>query len=163
MKIKLDENLPGALALLLKNLGHDTQTVNDEHLRGSEDSAIWDAVQNEQRFLITQDLGFSDARRFTPGTHYGILLVRLRQPSRANLLDRVGEIFRSESVEQWLGCFVYRHGAKSAGGTSITGRWLSSFSDRRKHFCDSKGAENQKRPGIFRPASPGSPPATFFI
>ena len=37
MKIKLDENLPGAPAAILKNLGHDTQTVNDENLRGSED------------------------------------------------------------------------------------------------------------------------------
>ncbi len=106
MKLKLDENLPRALAVTLKDLGHDTQTVNDENLEGSEDSAIWDAVQHEQRFLITQDLDFSDARRFSPGKHYGILLVRLRQPSRANLLDRVQEIFQSESVDQWVGCFV---------------------------------------------------------
>ena len=34
MKIKLDENLPFRLATLLKDLGHDTHTVNEERLIG---------------------------------------------------------------------------------------------------------------------------------
>jgi hypothetical protein len=51
-------------------------------------------------------LDFSDARNFSPGTHFGILLVRLRQPSRANLLARVHDIFQNEMVDQWAGCFV---------------------------------------------------------
>ncbi len=32
MKIKLDENLPLRLAILLKDLGHDTHTLQDELL-----------------------------------------------------------------------------------------------------------------------------------
>ena len=27
-------------------------------------------------------------------------------PSRKNLIDRVGEIFRTETVSDWAGCFV---------------------------------------------------------
>ncbi|MGA8872364.1 MAG: DUF5615 family PIN-like protein [Candidatus Acidiferrales bacterium] len=56
MNIKLDENLPLRLATRLKGVGHDVQTVHDERLVGHSDSEIWQAVQNESRFLITQDL-----------------------------------------------------------------------------------------------------------
>ena len=67
---------------------------------------IWQAAQKESRFLITQDLDFSDARQFAPGSHHGILLVRLHSPSRANLIDRITELFQKETVEEWAGCFV---------------------------------------------------------
>jgi len=106
MKIKLDENLPLRLATLLKDLGHDVHTPHEERLIGHADREIWEATQKESRFLITQDLDFSDSRRFTPGSHHGILLVRLRSPSRGNLVGRVRELFQQENVGQWVGCFV---------------------------------------------------------
>ena len=112
MKIKLDENLPLRLATLLKELGHDVQTVHDEGLVGLSDAKIWEVVQTESRFLITQDLDFSDLRRFAPGSHQGILLVRLHSPNRRNLIGRVVEIFHSESVGEWARCFVVATGRK---------------------------------------------------
>jgi predicted nuclease of predicted toxin-antitoxin system len=76
MRIKLDENLPVRLAGVLVSLGHDADTVSAEGLSGRADSAVWAATQTAGRFLITQDLDFSDMRRFQPGTHGGILVVR---------------------------------------------------------------------------------------
>ena len=67
---------------------------------------IWEAAQSEQRFLITQDLDFSDVRRFIPGTHCGVLILRLRSPSRQALIERVLAIFHEEAVETWTLCFV---------------------------------------------------------
>jgi predicted nuclease of predicted toxin-antitoxin system len=86
MKIKLDENLPDVLAELLETLGHEVHTVHNEGLSGRNDPVIWDAAQAESRFLITQDLDFSNIHQFAPGTHAGILLVRLLAPSRQNLI-----------------------------------------------------------------------------
>lgn len=106
MRIKLDENLPVEAASDLHQLGHDVHTVEGERLLGEPDLRIWEAAQAEQRCLITQDLDFSDSRRFAPGTHYGIILVRLRFPSRRRLRERVAEIFRTEAVEDWQRCFV---------------------------------------------------------
>jgi predicted nuclease of predicted toxin-antitoxin system len=106
MKIKLDENLPAGLSSLLKKLGHDVETVADEGRVGQDDSAIWAAAQDEIRFLITQDMDFSNLRIFAPGSHHGILLVRLRSPSRQNLVERIGELFKNEPVDDWAGCFV---------------------------------------------------------
>jgi len=106
MRIKLDENLPQQIAAGLAELGHDVHTVTSEQLTGSRDAQIWATVQRERRFLITQDLDFADLRQFVPGTHHGMLLVRLHFPSRTNLSNRILELFRSESVVSWEGCFV---------------------------------------------------------
>lgn len=106
MKLKLDENLPEALAEFLAQLGHDTDTVPQESLAGRDDSTIWQAAQEAGRFLITQDLDFSDVRRYAPGTHHGLLLVRLRKPGRIKLRQRVSLLFQTENVESWAGCFV---------------------------------------------------------
>lgn len=106
MKIKLDENLPQQLAILLRELHHDVHTVNDELLTGHPDANIWGKCQQESRFLITQDLDFSDVRQFAPGSHEGILLVRLHSPDRQSLVKRVLEIFEDENVDEWRKCFV---------------------------------------------------------
>jgi len=106
MKIKLDENLPLRLATVLTTAGHDVDTPHDEQLVGHSDLEIWEAAQNESRFLITQDLDFSDIRRFAPGSHHGILLVRLRSPNRTNLLKRVEQLFAEEDTTVWQRCFV---------------------------------------------------------
>ena len=106
MKIKLDENTPAALADSLRALGHDVATVPDEGLAGYADPDIWAAAQQENRFLITQDLDFSNIQQFAPGTHHGILLVRLRVPGRLALAQAVARLFAAEQVETWRGCFV---------------------------------------------------------
>jgi len=106
MKIKLDENLPLRLASLLKDLGHDVHTLHGEMLIGRSDSEIWEATQRESRFLITQDMDFSDIRQFAPGFHHGILLIRLRSPNRRNLVERIGELSQKEDVSEWGRCFV---------------------------------------------------------
>ena len=66
MKIKLDENLPEALTAELARLGQDVDTVRQEGLAGCTDPAVWTAAQASGRFLITQDLDFSDTRVYRP-------------------------------------------------------------------------------------------------
>lgn len=106
MKVKLDENIPLQLVAILQKLGHDADSVREESLGGGTDEQIWQATQREGRFLVTQDLDFSDVRRFSPGTHFGVLLIRLRTPERRVLVDRVEKLFQNEFVNQWSGCFV---------------------------------------------------------
>ena len=106
MKIKLDENVPAGLKPALVSFGHDVDTVMDEGVEGRHDPVVWAATKEASRFLITQDLDFSDLRAFAPGTHPGILLLRLRDPSRTALMQKVVALFQAESVESWRGCFV---------------------------------------------------------
>ena len=106
MKIKLDENLPERLVSELSQLGHDVDTTREENLAGQTDERVWHAAQTAQRFLITQDLDFSDMRLYTPGTHAGLLLLRLTRPGRDALMERVTLLFATEAVDQWRGCLV---------------------------------------------------------
>lgn len=106
MRIKLDENLPARLAEALKRLGHEVDTVLGEGLLGREDEAVWDASQESKRFLITQDMDFSDLRKFVFGKHEGVMLVRLREPGRQALLARLTTVLEIEDTTAWNGAFV---------------------------------------------------------
>jgi predicted nuclease of predicted toxin-antitoxin system len=106
VNIKLDENLPQRLVSVLSALGHDVDTVYSEQLAGRDDAEVWNAAQSVGRFLITQDLDFSDLRRYAPGTHAGLLLLRLARPGRDALLERVSMLFATEPVGEWRGCLV---------------------------------------------------------
>ena len=106
MLIKLDEHIPHRLVAVLSAMGHGVDTVDAEGLQGVDDISLWTATQEAGRFLITQDLDFSDIRRFRPGTHPGILLVRLRMPGRQALLDRISTLFAREDTTDWTGCFI---------------------------------------------------------
>ncbi len=106
MKLKLDENLPLSLVSALQQLGHDVDSALSEGLAGKPDPVVWEASQDAGRFLITQDLDFSDIRRFKPGAHHGIILLRLHNPSRTRLAQRVLQLFRTEDVVSWTRCFV---------------------------------------------------------
>jgi predicted nuclease of predicted toxin-antitoxin system len=68
VKVKLDENIPHTVCRRLAPLGMDVDAVLDEGLGGRRDEDVWAAAQVEERFLVTQDLDFSDRRKFAPGT-----------------------------------------------------------------------------------------------
>jgi predicted nuclease of predicted toxin-antitoxin system len=106
MKVKLDENLPDRIVAGLAALGHDTDTVAGEGLGGATDEDLWPKVQQAARFLITKDLGFSDERRYPPGSHQGILVLRLSDDRSSAAAERVTAVFQTEAVEAWAECLV---------------------------------------------------------
>ncbi len=106
MRVKLDENIATSAAILLEELGHDVHTVIDEGLSGHPDHDVWAAAQTEDRFLITQDLDFSDGRRFAAGSHSGVLLVRLPDAEQWRIADYLASWFAVSDVETWKRCFV---------------------------------------------------------
>ena len=106
MKIKLDENLPHRLKVALAELGHAADTVVEEGIGGCDDQTLWKEAQRTGRFLITQDMDFADIKRFSPGSHHGVLLVRLRDPGREALLQYILSALKDAVLDDWAGCFV---------------------------------------------------------
>jgi predicted nuclease of predicted toxin-antitoxin system len=106
MNIKLDENLPDSLIADLSKLQHDVDSAVIENLSGYCDADVFNAAQAAGRFFITQDLDFSDIRSFKPGSHFGLLLLRLNNPSIFDLKQRLVEVFSTENVEAWSRSFV---------------------------------------------------------
>jgi hypothetical protein len=80
--------------------------VFDEGLSGRSDYDVWAAAQAEGRFLVTQDLDFSNARRFAPGTHHGLMIVRLPDSEQWRAADYLVGWFSSADVPTWERGFV---------------------------------------------------------
>ncbi len=106
MKLKLDENIPLSAKTRLARVGFDTDTVLDEGLGGHPDPDVWAAAQSEGRFLITQDLDFSDVRVFAAGTHHGVLIVRLPDADQWRVADYLVAWFSGAEAKSWVRCFV---------------------------------------------------------
>lgn len=96
MLIKVDEDLPSAIVLRLRLAGYrDTKSVVEQGMGGWKDHQLWPVVQEEGRFLVTADKGFGDIRRYPPGSHAGVLLLRPDQDGIGpvvELLERTLEV-----------------------------------------------------------------------
>jgi predicted nuclease of predicted toxin-antitoxin system len=106
MRIKLDENRSSRLKAGLVELGHDADTVRDEELTGKPDGDVWAAAQADQRFLVTLDGDFGDARLYPPGTHAGVLVARLPDAEQYRAAEHVLGWFERYDPVDWVGCLV---------------------------------------------------------
>lgn len=104
MKIKLDENLPTSAVAVLVAAGHEVDTVEDEGLQGASDPVVVAAATAEGRLLITLDRGLGDVRAYPPGSHAGVVVLRLTDQSAASLRQAVEELLANHNLDALHGC-----------------------------------------------------------
>ena len=100
MKIMVDENIPAITVTELREQGHDVLDIRATSEQGMADRRLWQMAVQEQRLLITTDKGFAEHRE---EPHYGLLIIRLKQPSRVKIHQRVLQTLRRYAANQWLG------------------------------------------------------------
>jgi predicted nuclease of predicted toxin-antitoxin system len=106
MRILLDENLSISHKELLLEAGYEVERVTEVGLSGKDDSKVWEFARKNDYFFITLDKDFSDIRSFPPGTHSGIMLLRIPNKSlraTTNLLQRVLSEYNLNELE---GCLI---------------------------------------------------------
>jgi len=103
MKIFADENIPLVTVKELRAKGFDVADIRGTSEQGMPDEELWLKVQEEKRLLITTDKGFSKHRE---EAHCGILIIRLRQPTRQKIHQRAMQALAKYSEEQWVGLTV---------------------------------------------------------
>jgi predicted nuclease of predicted toxin-antitoxin system len=103
MNILVDENIPWMTVQALREMGHDVLDIRGTVHEGITDDQLWDMAQRERRLLITTDKGFAQHRNVS---HSGILIVRLRQPNRHRIHQRVIRAVNQFSLEEWPGLLV---------------------------------------------------------
>ena len=103
MKILVDENIPNITVLELRAIGHDVLDIRGTERQGMFDDGLWNLAQTEHRTLVTTDKGFSEYRDVL---HYGILVVRLRQPNEQRIHVRIMAALRQFAEREWLGLLV---------------------------------------------------------
>jgi predicted nuclease of predicted toxin-antitoxin system len=103
VKVKLDENMPSALAERLRSAGHDVATVPDERLGGAADPTVLGAATSEGRLLMTFDTDFANIRLYPPGSHAGIIVFRLHDLRWKILGPPVARLMESGVLERLHG------------------------------------------------------------
>ena len=103
MRILVDENIPNITVHELRAMGHDVLDIRGTERQGLFDDELWPLAQAEQRTLITTDKGFSAHR---DEHHYGLLVVRLRQPNEQRIHARIMAAFRQFTEQEWRGLLV---------------------------------------------------------
>jgi predicted nuclease of predicted toxin-antitoxin system len=111
VKFKLDENLPVSSARALSGCGHDVDTVTAEGLTGAADPDVVAAATTEARVLITLDRGMGDIRTYPPGSHAGIVVLRLTDQSAPAVTDAITDLGNWPELKALAGAVaVLQHG-----------------------------------------------------
>ena len=103
MKFKLDENLPASSAAILTSAGHDVDTVTQEGLIGAPDRDVVAAATEAGRILISLDRGLGDIRAYPPGSHAGIVVLRLTEQSAVAATKAVTDLATLTSPDSLTG------------------------------------------------------------
>ncbi|MBI4491713.1 MAG: DUF5615 family PIN-like protein [Chloroflexi bacterium] len=69
--------MPRSAAVVLRQAGYTAEDVRDVGLRGRSDNEVFAHAQAQGEILVTADKGFANTLRFPPGTHSGIIVVRV--------------------------------------------------------------------------------------
>jgi len=111
VRIKLDENLPRRAAAVFDNAGHDVDTVEDEGLAGAPDPSVARAATNADRLIVTLDRGFGDIQSYPPGSHSGIVVLRVDDHSASAIVAALTALVSSTDLDSLKKCVaVYRDG-----------------------------------------------------
>ncbi len=103
MNIFVDENIPLITVNELRKQGHDVTDIRGTADQGITDEDIWQIAQTQRRLLVTTDKGFASHRN---EVHSGILIIRLKQPTRLKIHARAIQAVRKYSQEEWAGLTV---------------------------------------------------------
>ena len=106
MKIKLDENIPGAVAELMRAREFDVDTVLEEPLGGQSDPDVLAAASTEGRLLVTLDRGFGDVRSYPPGSHPGIIFLRPEDQRVPSVVAMVETLLDQHDLSTLAGCIA---------------------------------------------------------
>ena len=79
MRFLVDECVPRQLTARLRDRGHDVLDPRESALRGASDEALLARAIEQDRVLVTRDIGLGGLalRRLEQGVSLGVVLVRL--------------------------------------------------------------------------------------
>jgi len=76
---------------LLKQLGYDIEGVAEAGLKGCEDDEVVNLAIEENRIIITHDVGFGSIYYFFKRGRFGIIILRIRPPT----VEEVNHVLKS--------------------------------------------------------------------
>lgn len=91
---------------MLRQHDHDSVTVADQGWEGLADGELWQGIQAEGRWLVTADKEFADVRRFPPGAHAGVILLRLVRQNRRGYALLMEKLLMQDELDELAGAVI---------------------------------------------------------
>jgi predicted nuclease of predicted toxin-antitoxin system len=111
VRIKLDENIPVSVAEPLRSAGHDVDTVVVEGLAGAPDVEVLANATSSDRLVVTLDRGFADLRVHPPGSHAGMIVLRVEDHVTSGHRAGGQSLLGAVDIDGLTGCVsVFRAG-----------------------------------------------------
>lgn len=86
MKFLVDENLPDAVADILRGDGHDAVSVVERQLISTDDPVLGELARAEGRVVVTTDLDFANVQMYPPEDFEGLIVLRLGVQGKTRVL-----------------------------------------------------------------------------
>jgi predicted nuclease of predicted toxin-antitoxin system len=86
MNLFADECVYKVTVDLLRSWGHDVLTAQEVGLSGKPDEEILAYAVRHERVLITIDMDFSNIRHYTPESHRGIIVAKIRRATQMQFI-----------------------------------------------------------------------------
>jgi predicted nuclease of predicted toxin-antitoxin system len=85
----LDENFPKSAAEMLRGKGHTVHDFREMGLSGSSDKVVVEKAQEFGAVILSTDRDFFHTLSHQYAEHAGVVVIALRKPSRAAILERL--------------------------------------------------------------------------
>lgn len=95
MRILADACVDVRVAEWLRATGHDVRHLREEGLHHLPDGEVFDQAIAEDRVLLTFDLDFAEIAAHSHGREVRVLLMRLRNPRAAHVVERLAAVLYS--------------------------------------------------------------------
>ncbi len=77
---------------------------------GSDDATVSRSATEVERLVVTLDRGFGDVKRYPPGGHAGILVLRIDDQSATSVRSALRALVESVDLDALAGCVAVFHG-----------------------------------------------------
>lgn len=99
----LDENFPKKAVEFLEEKGHTCHDPRGTELQGCDDAQLVVEAQKLDAIILTTDRDFFHTLRHEHPDHAGLIVIALKQPSRAAIIDRLDWLLQKVDVDDLPG------------------------------------------------------------
>jgi len=94
----MDENIPPAVGRFLRDKGFDVKDARKAGLAGASDDVIVSLAREERRVLVTLDKHFTNILVYPPGSHDGIIRIRIHPPLVEDMIKALNQLFQTSDI-----------------------------------------------------------------
>src|SRR6266542_2597096 len=106
MRFLADMGIDVRVAEWLREQGHDAKHLREEGLQRLPDDEVFARAASESRSILTFDLDFGEIAALSGGRQVSVILFRLRDQRRSNVIARLRVVLANTAAELERGAIV---------------------------------------------------------